>query len=111
MKIKCYPAHNRCIATGYENGRRVKVQAVCSKDDQFDKDFGVQLAALKYKVAKKDARIADHERDIKDLQNLIKACELEIANQKKAIEIVKAHKAEAEQKVTEFLSTKYSTQG
>lgn len=111
MKIKTYPAHNRCIAVGYENGRRIKVQSVCSKDDTFDAAFGEQLAALKYKVAKKNARIADHERIIKELKAFIRVCETEIANQEKAIEIVKTNKAAAEKNVADFLATKYSSQG
>lgn len=108
MKVKVYPNHNRVIAVGHEFGKRIKVISVCQDGDTFDEAFGKKLSELKYKVAKKEAQIADHKRYIKILRDCIAECEHEIASQEAAIEIVTKNRDTAVDEMNNFISTKYA---
>lgn len=107
MKLKVYENHKRVIAMGHEFGKRIKVMAVCHDEDIFDVEFGKKLAQFKYKVAKKDAKIADHERYIKALNAAIAECEHEIAAQKAAIDLVTANRNKVVEDMNAFVATKY----
>lgn len=108
MKVKVYPNHNRVIAVGHDFGKRIKVISVCQDGDVFDEEFGKKLSELKYKVAKKNAQIADHKRFINELRKCIAECEHEIVSQEAAIEIVSKNRDSAIDEMNKFIATKYT---
>lgn len=90
MRIKILPAHNRVIATGSYKGKRIKAVAVCN-EDSFDEALGIEIAKKKYGIAKANAKLDLHMKNISALKDMIKWCENMIDAENKSMAIVDAN--------------------
>ncbi len=70
MKTIIDQKNGAIIVTGGFRGRRVKGVAVCSPEDQFDTQFGVELAKKKFKLKKTEIKIRELEKRLSILNKL-----------------------------------------
>lgn len=85
MKVKIDEKNRAVIAEGYYHGRHIKGVSICSKDDEFDKDFGEKLAISKYNYRETLAKIKAHEQEIKWRKATIARLIAEIDNEKNIV--------------------------
>lgn len=98
MRIKVLSAHNRVIATGSYKGKRIKAVAVCNEDN-FDEALGIEIAKKKYGIAKCNAKLDLHKKNISALEDMIEWCQNMIDAENKSMAIVDAN---LDKKLTDY---------
>lgn len=106
MRIKILPAHNRVIAAGSYKGKRIKAVAVCN-EDSFDEALGIEIAKKKYGIAKANAKLDIHKKNISALKDMIKWCENMIDAENRSMDMVKTNLAIKESELTDFVESKF----
>ena len=105
MRIKVLPVHNRVIATGSYKGKRLKAVAVCNEDN-FDEALGIEIAKKKYGIAKCNAKLDLHKKNISALNDMIKWCQNMIDAENKSMAIVETNLDEKLHDFHTFLADK-----
>ena len=108
MKIKIDSKNKAIMADGFVHGKRVHVVSVCKPEDSYDEEFGVRLTLAKFKVAETEAKIKDHERNIKTLQGDIAKIISTIEGEQTAIDLLKKTLETRENNVGYIIGDKYN---
>lgn len=70
MKIKVDKVNKVVIADGGWHGKKITATAVCQPGDNFDVEFGTELATRKWKIKKRLVRMRDYQSKASALRRL-----------------------------------------